>query len=123
MKRYCSLIAICLLVACATTEKYEAILKSWVGLPERELIQSWGPPDSVYESSGVKYLTYSKSGAGYVPGIAPTYQTTVTGNTAYTRSYGGSPGYAYNLRCKTSFTIENEVIQSWRWEGNACRAQ
>ena len=114
--------AILLLSACATAEKYEAILKSWVGNSESSLINSWGPPDSVYENGGQKYLTYFKSRSGYVPGTSPTYQTQLIGNTAYTTSYGGSPGFAYNQNCKTTFTVSRGKIIQWRYEGNACRA-
>ena len=110
------------LAACATTEKYEAILESWVGKTENALIEAWGPPDSVYETSGTKYLTYAKSGTAYVPGIPPTYRTTIIGDTAHTRSYGGTPGYVYSRNCKTSFALVKGVIQKWRWEGNACVA-
>ena len=112
-----------LLGACATAEKYEAVLKTWVGSNESSLISAWGPPDSVYENAGEKYLTYSKSSTGYVPGTAPSYSTRIIGNTAYTTTYGGSPGYAYNQNCKTTFTLLGGIIKSWRYEGNACRSQ
>ncbi len=111
------------LSACATTEKYEAVLRSWVGHNEDELISSWGPPTGVYESGNNKYLTYQNSNSGYVPGVAPTYQTTLIGNTLYTNAIGGSPGYSYTNHCKTTFTVTNNVIQSWRWEGNSCKSE
>ena len=117
-----SLSFLALLAGCATTENYEKILGTWVGSSERELIQSWGPPSSVYESGGTKYLTYSESASGYIPGTSPTYQTQIIGNTAYTTSSGGSPGFAYNRSCKTTFTLRSDTIVSWRHEGNACVA-
>lgn len=123
MMRYVTLCAVLFLASCATTEKYEAMLNTWVGQQESQLVGHWGPPDSVYENSGVKYLTYKKSRSGYIPGTPPTYQTNIIGNTAYTTSTGGSPGFAYTNHCKTTFTISNEIIQKWRWEGNACRAR
>ncbi|MBT5047524.1 MAG: hypothetical protein HOM58_03400 [Rhodospirillaceae bacterium] len=123
MRRLPALLLLCTLAACATTERYEAILESWVGKTENALVQAWGPPDSVYETSGTKYLTYTKTGTQYVPGTPPTYRTIVNGKTSHTRAYGGTPGYLYSQNCKTSFSIVNEIIQKWRWEGNACRAQ
>lgn len=123
MRRYLAVLMLGALTACATVEKYEAILQSWVGKTESALVLGWGPPDSVYEASGTRYLTYTKSGTFYVPGTAPIYRTTVTGNTAHTRAYGGTPGYVHSQSCKTSFAIVDDVIQKWRWEGNACRAQ
>ena len=112
-----------LLVGCATTANYEKVLNSWVGSQESALVSSWGPPSSVYQSDGVKYLTYSKSNSGYIPGVAPSYQTTYVGNTAYTNPVGGSPGFAYNSNCSTTFTVANRVITNWRYEGNACRSR
>jgi hypothetical protein len=112
-----------LLSGCATTANYENILNSWVGLPETSLIEKWGIPNSVYEAGGVKYLSYSKSQSGYVPGVAPSYQTTVIGNTAYTNAVGGTPGFAFTNTCNTTFMIRNNTIFNWRWEGNACRAR
>lgn len=122
MKKIC-LWLVFVLSACATTEKYEAVLKTWIGSSERELINSWGPPSSVYEVNGDKYLTYQSSRSGYVPGVAPTYQTSFIGNTAYTTSYGGTPGYSYNHHCKTTFTVSGGVINHWRYEGNSCKSK
>jgi len=118
----CVIVAILILASCATTENYEKILASWVGQSEGALIRSWGPPDSSYESSSDKYLTYSKSRSGYIPGTQPSYQTQIIGGTAYTTAYGGSPGYSYNRNCKTTFTVSSGTITSWRYEGNACVA-
>jgi hypothetical protein len=112
-----------ILLGCATTANYEKLLSSWVGSPESALISSWGPPSSVYESDGTKYLTYSKSNSGYIPGVAPSYQTTYVGNTAYTTPVGGYAGFAYSNNCSTTFTISNKTITNWRYEGNACRSR
>tara|TARA_R110000868_G_scaffold150567_7_gene373928 strand:- start:4634 stop:5338 length:705 start_codon:yes stop_codon:yes gene_type:complete len=111
-----------MLSACATTKKYEALLNTWAGKSENALLQSWGPPDSFYENDGVKYLTFNNSRSGYVPGVAPNYQTTFVGNTAYTQAVGGSPGFVYTKRCKTTFAISGGIIRGWRYQGNACRS-
>ncbi len=44
---------------CATTGKYETVLDTWIGSGEVELVKAWGPPQSVYEVGGSKFLTYS----------------------------------------------------------------
>ncbi len=113
----------CFAAGCATTENYEKILRSWVGAEELALVRKWGPPQNVYENGGVRFLTYERSAQGYVPGTAPTYQTTRIGNTYTTQAVGGSPGYAYSQRCTTTFEVSSGRIVSWRWEGNACRAR
>ena len=110
------------LASCATEANYEKILDSWTGSSENELLNSWGPPDSVYESGGTKYLTYARGNTVVLPGTAPSYQSTVVGNTMYTNPVGGTPPLVMNRHCKTTFTIQSGIIVSWRWEGNACKA-
>lgn len=112
-----------LLGGCATTAKFETLLNSWVGSTEDQLVRRWGPPSSTYETGGTKYLTYVQSSSGYVPGVAPSYQTQVIGNTAYTRPTGGMPGYGYTDRCTVNFAVQNGQIVSWRYEGNMCRSK
>ncbi len=109
------------LSGCATTANFEKMLSTWVGVSEDNLISRWGTPSRVYATGTTKYLTFDKSATGYVPGTAPTYSTTVIGNTAYTNTYGGTSGYVYTKNCSTTFTITNGVVSGWRWEGNACR--
>ena len=110
------------LAACATTAGFEKILNSFVGQPEHELVRSWGVPQGVYESEGVRFLSYTRSGMAYVPGVAPTYQTTMIGRTAYTQPIGGMPAMYIPKRCDTTFEVRGGIITSWRWEGNACKA-
>jgi len=107
----------------ATTQNYEAILATYVGASESQLIEALGPPDQVYISGSSKYLTYIRSSDTYVPGTSPTYQTQIIGNTAYTTGYGGLPAAIVNHNCKTTFTIRNSSIVDWRWEGNNCIAE
>lgn len=122
MKNVLALFVAFLLVGCATTENYEKILRSWIGSSEGALISSWGAPDSNYTSGDRTYLTYVRSGSMTIPGTAPTYQTQVIGNTAYTTSYGGSPATTIGLHCKTTFTVSNGRITNWRYQGNHCVA-
>ncbi len=110
------------LAGCATTANYEAMLNSWMGLPEVELVSGWGPPIQAYEVGGKKFLTYSSQRNVYVPGVAPTLQTTFVGNTAYTSSIGGSPSQNIGLACRTTFEIQYDKVRSWKYEGNDCKA-
>ena len=110
----------CAYLANPTGEKHEKILNSWVGSSETKLISEWGPPNSVYQTDGVKYITYNVSASGYVPGIAPLYETTYSGKKSTTTAIGGYSGYTYTVSCNSTFTIINKVITSWRWEGSGC---
>jgi hypothetical protein len=123
MRAFILVLCAVFLASCATEQNYQKLLDTWVGSNEGNLIASWGPPDSVYESDGTKYLTYSKSSTGYFPGTPPSYQTTMIGSTAYTTAVGGTSGFAYSNNCKTTFTIQNRTITSWRYEGNRCVAK
>ena len=119
-------IMVILLAGCGTiptTANYEEILKTFTGLTEDELVAQWGPPDSVYTTGATKYLTYQKRVSGYIPGMAPSYQSTVIGNTVTTQAIGGYPGYNFTRSCKTSFAITAGRITSWRYEGNGCKAR
>lgn len=110
------------LFGCATQKKYQTILDTWVGHPEHKLVRSWGPPQSVYESEGVKYLTYTNSRNVVLGQTNSSYTTTVIGNTAYTTGSPGSPGRNYAMTCQTTFEIRDGVIQSWSYKGNDCTA-
>lgn len=115
------LLSVLFLTSCATTQKYETVLDSWVGSSEEKLVSLWGPPDSVYVISNTKkMLTYSSASNVILPGSAPHYTTNYIGNTAYTTSYGGSSPISVDLSCKTSFTVDKGQITQWRWEGNNC---
>src|SRR4051794_16067333 len=72
------------------------------------------PSNSQREKS--QYLTYVRGGTMYMPGVAPTYQTTVVGNTAYTHAYGGSPAMAMAMSCKKTFTVSRGMVENWRIE-------
>ena len=91
----------------ATQDGYVETLNSWIGSSEASLVSSWGVPDSVYEAGGKTYLTYllRVRSAGYT--------STKFGNTIYTRSSGGKS-------CKTTLTVEREIIVEWNALGNNC---
>ena len=98
------------------------ILNSWVGATELDLIRKWGLPQQSYETGGRKFVVYTSSRSVYIPGTAPSYTTTVIGNTAYTNPVGGTPGRNIGFSCKTPFEISDDRIVSWRWQGNDCTA-
>ena len=110
-------------VGCATEDHYREILNSYVGSSEAALLAHWGPPDQAYSSdTDTKYLTFSRSEAGYIPGVPPTYQTSCSFGICTTIPVGGSAGYSYTNTCRTFFKIVRGRIDSWGFRGNACRA-
>lgn len=116
-------LAVTALSSCASSAGYKEVVESWVGSTETALVQSWGPPDQVYSApDGSRILTYYSQRNIMLPGSAPTYQTTVIGNTAYTTSSGGRAPSNLAMSCETSFTVRNNKITYWRFQGNDCRA-
>ncbi|WP_417249955.1 hypothetical protein [Celeribacter sp.] len=111
------------LAACMpTVEGYQALVDGWKGAPESQLVAQWGIPDSVYQTGGVKYLKYQSNRTVIIPGTAPTYTTTMIGNTAYTNSYGGSAPSAVAMSCETTFMLQNGKIVGTTFRGNDCKA-
>ena len=128
---------------CASTENYEKILQSWIGADADRLVSAWGPPDSVYELSGGGKVLQWVNRRTVTTGGHTTYQPVTTYNSGTTSAYGSYGGSAYgmysgtsttyvptttpvrmyNMRCATRFTVsEYNIIQSWTWEGNSCKA-
>src|SRR5579859_4206971 len=109
---------LCLLLAgCATTEKYEAKLNSWVGADMNALVNSWGYPSSSFSApDGNTVYVYDSRGSYTTP---TSYQTTYQANTltggvdATTVQRGGQ---TFNYWCTTYFEVDAEKkIVSWRW--------
>jgi hypothetical protein len=122
MCRYLLAVTTVLLAACATTEGFEKILDSWVGAQEIDLVRSWGPPVRSYEAGGRKFIAYESHHNEYVPGVAPTYKTTVIGNSVRTKPVGGSPAMNIAKSCTTTFELEGSKVVSWTHKGNDCKA-
>lgn len=123
MHRYLLLAFATVLVSCATTAGYEKVLNSWTGAQEIDLVRSWGPPIQSYEAGGRKFIVYTSRRNVYMPGAAPSYQTTVIGNTAYTNPVGGSPAMNIGMSCTTTFELDGSRVVSWSYKGNDCRAK
>ena len=93
---------------CATTKGYEKVIDSWTGSHIDSLVQSWGPPSSVYTmESGDKMYTWMKSNSGTVIPLSGPLGTTY---------------HSVQHFCKTTFYASKAgTIYNWRWEGNSCR--
>lgn len=112
------------LIGCATTEKYKAVLNTWVGSHINEMMDSWGYPSGSFKApNGNTVYVYSDSGVITTPTYARTtgdlfpgspedlglHRTTVTG------------GEAINLSCTTYIETNTEgIIVHWSFKGNNC---
>ena len=78
--------SVLIFAGCATTEKYEAALNSWLGHDVNELVNSWGyPVDSFKAPNGNTVYVYSSSRSYAMP-----TQTTSTYNVYGKTVYGHS---------------------------------
>ncbi len=116
------IVLVTLLAACATERRYEEQLDAWIGASERELVESWGPPDSVYELEDTRYLTYVVDRIVVLPGTGPRYYGGIDDDRYYAFPLGGFDPRVINQFCKTSFSLVDGAIVGWRWDGNDCRA-
>ena len=115
MKKY-GVIGIFLIAGCATTGKYETKLQSWVGHSVTELTQGWGVPrNTVTLGDGSKAFEYLSGG--------PSQAYASTQYNSMTKSYD-TDITTYQNYCKTTFFIgSDDLVKSWRWEGNTCRSR
>lgn len=109
-----------LLLALAACTSYQETLDSWVGATEKELVREFGAPQSSYEVDGSRFLKFERSGQYVVPPTPVSYETVVVNDRAYTRAYGGSPGYVRDLHCSTTFEIVESKVVSWSYRGTGC---
>lgn len=127
------LILTMLLLACATSQKYDAELKNWVGQSEASLIAAWGQPTGQkYLNNHSKIITYTRISDWLVP---TEYYLDNDGWGAgeivydpYLTEYNFAPyseivDTTVQQICQTSFWIDNGIITAWKWRGNNCVAQ
>ena len=91
------LIVLFILSGCATFTGYDSMVKSYHGIPEAELIRTWGIPSKIHESGDSRYLIYSKS------------DTAVFGL------------MEAKVICETTFEVQDRSVISSTFEGRQCR--
>ncbi len=129
MKHILFLLCTCALAAlapsCCNTEAYEAQLQTWVNRSKADLVSYWGPPEQEYSVDGsTKVLVYRKVSTHFSPGRPASW----TERKEYNKNYKetrhtydpGSPDSYYNTECKTLFTLKNNKVISWKYEGEDC---
>ena len=115
------LFLVLILTGCATISGYDGMIKSYHGATEAELVRVWGAPTQIHQVEGKRFLTYFSSSISSSPTIAPTYSTSIVGNTVQSIPFGGSPGRIRSRSCRTTFEIEKNRVVYSTFEGNNCR--
>lgn len=107
----------------ATSQKYDAILNNWLNQPEVALVSSWGAPDNVYITDGKKFISYYSQHNTYLARSSFRYQPFYAGSWPY---YDPIDDVSYQVIakiCKTTFTVEKEIITKWSHRGDGCIAE
>lgn len=119
------LFALCVLLAAAGCANVRAVMDSWVGHHQSELILSWGPPQAVYsDGKDGTILVYSQERTWTTPGRADTRggPTVVYGNRNIARSWRATTTYTpprtHSYTVSRMFYVDPEGrIYAWRCKG------
>jgi len=120
MKKFLvSLILVLTLNGCATKSNYIAELDTWIGLTEDQLVNSWGPPNGLYNKpDGGKILTFIWSGSYSLPGYPNTSSSTSMGVTTTVTTVTNT---IIQTGCQTNFYFSPDgIITTWNFQGNSC---
>jgi hypothetical protein len=120
MKPYLAAAVTIMLGACAATDRTGTLLGSYADAPESRLVAELGPPASVDESGGIRYLSYRQQRSTYIPAVTPFYQPICPPSECV--PLGGLKGFTLTEQCMTTFAVEDGKVKGWRREGKACGA-
>ncbi len=84
-------------------QKASPVLHSWMGLPERSLVASWGVPHQSFESGGSRFLYYAY---GYTTNLVDAY---------------GNQFPQETWACHMTFEISDGLVADYRSNGNYCQ--
>jgi len=85
-----------ILSGCATFTGYNSIVESYHGIPEAELIRTWGIPSKIHVSGDSRFLIYSKSDTAMFGLVEE------------------------RIICERTFEIQNKSVISSTFEGGQC---
>ncbi len=122
MKGAVGILLLFCVVGCATQprkteENYAALMQSYIGVTEENLVAEWGIPTTNYELNKIRYLVYDKSETFNYAGTAPVYIASPDG--AFF-PMGGRRPYSVTYSCKTTFVIEKGKVKDVTFKGNDC---
>lgn len=97
------------------TAAFEKRMESKKGLSKEQLIDEMGIPAKEYKSESFEILEYYQSDTITLPRNSI---STVSGNTVYTNTTGGS----YGVDCKLEFKLINGFVTNYRYTGALCKS-
>ena len=120
MKKTLYLFLLCgLIFACRSKQDYDAILSSWIGKSEAELVSQLGAPNSMENiSKNEQIFVYDSKKIVNVPGEAPVFSS--LGGQYGPDNYGDAFSEDMVYECQTIFTTRNDIIVDYSWQGDGC---
>lgn len=103
-------IALFVLSSCATAGKLNAKLDADIGLSEAELVAKHGIPDKTATVGATKMLGFRKN-------LGRTIDTSLAA------SFSADPYQTVDAYCYVEFTLRNDRVEKYRYEGNKCVAK
>ncbi len=97
------------------TAAFEKRMEAKKGLSKEQLIDVMGIPAKEYKSESFEILEYYQSDTITLPRNSI---STVSGNTVYTNTTGGS----YGVDCKLEFKLINGFVTNYRYTGALCKS-
>jgi len=97
------------------TAAFEKRMEAKKGLSKEQLIDAMGIPAKEYKSESFEILEYYQSDTITLPRNSI---STVSGNTVYTNTTGGS----YGVDCKLEFKLINGFVTNYRYTGALCKS-
>ena len=117
------LVALPLLSGCVVSDiaQRQAELATFVGVPEADLVRSFGVPARTYETGGRRFLAYTERRLDVVPsygGFGYGY-----GRFGYGGGFGYGAGFPTEVServCETTFELNGGRVAAATLRGNAC---
>lgn len=117
------LVAVMFLAGCVSDAGYNQSLQQWIGMPQEALYHEWGVPQSeFYLTPYRKVVTYVETENSPIDGNTQPYQGIINYQAMETQNFG-SDTVSTDYYCKTSFTIENNEIVDFSFNGDDCVAE
>ncbi len=132
MRRILTLAALLGLAGCAYPNPLHVKeLNALVGKSEPDLLRSYGVPSRVYDTSGLRFVSYQMTRIESFPGDGFGYGGYgysgfgLAGGFGYGGygGFGGGGGFGPEIiqrDCNTTFELQNHIVKAWTLKGNDC---
>ncbi|MBQ2811346.1 MAG: hypothetical protein IJF12_04165 [Alphaproteobacteria bacterium] len=106
--------------ACKSNQNYNLNLRPWIGQSQSSLVSQWGEPDNIFGIDSNTYVyVYEKISNSPFDADRHPYDDELNYQAASGSEYGISqmPKVYY---CKTTFTIRNNQVVDYAFNGDDC---